>query len=299
MTSELPKFDFSEPNTNSRIFGRPAEVSSRDAGWSGIYYERRMGGVFETEAHVIQNHYIMVKLNPLSRAIRVAEGRTVNETQHRGSMAYIPHDCAHKVVYPENMGELLIVTLAPTMVARIAEQLNASNGFEGKPKFANTPDPLVLAIGLDLDRELRDGNPHGPMVADIAAQMLAVHMIITYGGSQYCRSKASPSLPAKKLKWLLEHIEARLSERIGLADLALQVGLSEYHFCRAFHAATGLAPHQFILNKRIEVAQRLLKNRSLMIQDIALSIGFSDASQLSRHFRRITGVTPTEYRRGL
>ncbi|HZC35847.1 MAG TPA: helix-turn-helix transcriptional regulator, partial [Chthoniobacterales bacterium] len=72
---------------------------------------------------------------------------------------------------------------------------------------------------------------------------------------------------------------------------------SPYHFARQFKAATGLPPHQFLITRRVERAQQLLRGRrSLSLTEVAIGVGFSDQSQLSFHFKRIVGVTPGQFR---
>jgi len=65
-----------------------------------------------------------------------------------------------------------------------------------------------------------------------------------------------------------------------------------------FREATGLAPHQYVIRERIRRAQAHLE-AGLPIQEAAAALGFSDQSHLHRHFKRIVGVTPREYARGL
>jgi AraC family transcriptional regulator len=73
--------------------------------------------------------------------------------------------------------------------------------------------------------------------------------------------------------------------------------LSQFHFIRAFKHSVGLSPYQYVLSARISVAKELLSKRDLSIADVALAVGFSDASQLNRVFRKMIGVTPTAFRR--
>ena len=70
-------------------------------------------------------------------------------------------------------------------------------------------------------------------------------------------------------------------------------GLSVHHFARAFKQTIGVPPHSYILQKRIEHAQHMLRNTELPLSEIALSAGFSDQSHLARHFRRMTGMSPS------
>lgn len=294
----LPEFDFSDPATNARIFGMPPDISSRSAGWTGIYFERRHDGQFSTEQHVMQKHYLIVKLNAQSDATRIADGRVVKEAQRRGSMAYVPHGCPHQVSYPKNMGELFFIALDHDLVVAVAEHMDPPVRFDGHPVFANTIDSFVTAVGLELDQELRECSPHGPLLADAAASMLAAHLI------RLCRQRASDrerppwqGLSEARLRAVLEYVDGNLDQPIRLVDMAAQAGLSQYHFCRTFRAATGLPPHRFVLARRIEVAQEGLRNGSLSIQEVAFSVGFADAGQFAKRFRKATGRSPSEFRR--
>jgi AraC family transcriptional regulator len=81
-----------------------------------------------------------------------------------------------------------------------------------------------------------------------------------------------------------------------LEDLAV-ARLSPYHFARQFKAATGLPPHQYFILRRVERAKQLLQgDGDLALAEVAASAGFSDQSQFTRHFKRLVGVTPGQFR---
>jgi len=92
-----------------------------------------------------------------------------------------------------------------------------------------------------------------------------------------------------------DFIEAHLGEDFGLAELAANVGMSRYHFCRLFKQSTNLSPHQFVIRRRVERAQQLLKDHRLTMAEIATNLGFSDQSHFARVFRRLVGTTPKRY----
>jgi AraC family transcriptional regulator len=75
--------------------------------------------------------------------------------------------------------------------------------------------------------------------------------------------------------------------------------MSTHYFVELFRASTGQTPHQFVLAQRMERARRLLGNRALSVLDIAVLVGFSDASHFTKVFRRIIGATPSGYRADL
>ena len=100
-------------------------------------------------------------------------------------------------------------------------------------------------------------------------------------------------------KRVAAYIEEHIAENIPLATMAELVRLSPYHFCRSFKGSFGIPPHRYHAHRRIERAKQLLADRELPITMIALDIGFSDTSTFTAAFRRLTGQTPTSYRRNL
>jgi AraC-like DNA-binding protein len=95
---------------------------------------------------------------------------------------------------------------------------------------------------------------------------------------------------------ICEYIASNLDQKIRLETLAEMAGLSVHHFSRAFKQSIGMPPHSYILQRRIERAQHMLRNTQRPLSEIALSAGFSDQSHLARHFRRMTGLSPSAMR---
>jgi AraC family transcriptional regulator len=100
-------------------------------------------------------------------------------------------------------------------------------------------------------------------------------------------------------KRVAAYIEEHVADDIPLAALAELVQLSPYHFCRSFKSSFGIPPHRYHANRRIERAKQLLANRELSVTTIALDVGFGDTSRFSAAFHRLTGQTPSRYRRNL
>ncbi|WP_245286063.1 helix-turn-helix domain-containing protein [Bradyrhizobium sp. WSM1253] len=104
-------------------------------------------------------------------------------------------------------------------------------------------------------------------------------------------------LSARQLKLIKAFVDAHISRGIGISELASLVGVSQFHFIRAFRSSVGRSPYQYVLSERISVAKEMLLKGDLSIADVALAVGFSDGSQLNRVFRKMIGVTPTAFRR--
>ncbi|WP_315807840.1 AraC family transcriptional regulator [Pseudomonas sp. C9-3] len=92
-----------------------------------------------------------------------------------------------------------------------------------------------------------------------------------------------------------ELLGSRLMEPPSLEELAAAVGLSPFHFARVFRKATGLPPHAWLKQRRLEQARALLKQGCMPV-NVAMQLGFADQSHLSRQFKQAYGVGPGEYR---
>jgi transcriptional regulator GlxA family with amidase domain len=96
---------------------------------------------------------------------------------------------------------------------------------------------------------------------------------------------------------VIAHVEANLSRRIHVKELARLLGLSAGHFCRAFKCSFGASPRDYVLRRRIEVAQALMLTTSEPLSSIAVSCGMCDQQHFTHSFRRIVGETPSTWRR--
>jgi AraC family transcriptional regulator len=111
------------------------------------------------------------------------------------------------------------------------------------------------------------------------------------------RRKTLPQPGPDALAELLTTIEKNLDGDLSLAVLARRAGMSTSCFSRWFRAQTGVTPHAFVVEARIERAKALLRSSDLPLLDVALAVGFSSQSCLNVTFRRHAGMTPADYRR--
>lgn len=93
-----------------------------------------------------------------------------------------------------------------------------------------------------------------------------------------------------------EYVDLHYAKALTIDRLAARAGLSPFHFIRAFRAAYGETPHQYLRGKRIERAKDLLVTTSIPVTEVCNQIGFSSLGSFSSLFRRLTGETPAEYR---
>jgi AraC family transcriptional regulator len=108
---------------------------------------------------------------------------------------------------------------------------------------------------------------------------------------------ARGGLPAWQTRRVFAHVEANLCRRIPIRELARLLDLSASHFCRAFKCTFGISPRDYVLRRRIEVAQGLMLTTSEPLSSIAVRCGMCDQAHFTRSFRRIVGETPYMWRR--
>lgn len=103
-----------------------------------------------------------------------------------------------------------------------------------------------------------------------------------------------PSLSDEETIQLKNRLSAKLEEELSLTELAQLRGDNPYTLLRRFKEATGVTPHAFRLNRRIDRAKELLQ-AGVEIAEVALQCGFYDQSHLHRHFKALTAMTPRQY----
>jgi AraC-like DNA-binding protein len=91
-------------------------------------------------------------------------------------------------------------------------------------------------------------------------------------------------------------VDDHLTAKITLQDLAKVSGLSRMHFAAQFRTATGMRPHQYLLKRRIERAEELLKRPDVPLVEVALMVGFQTQAHFTTVFKRFAGDTPHQWR---
>lgn len=148
-----------------------------------------------------------------------------------------------------------------------------------------------------LARDLRSGCPSGNLYGEHVAAALVAHLFVRYG-DRSCQDKRLGASRVR-LNRVIEYINDQLHHPASLATLAEVAGIGIDQFLRSFKQHTGQTPHQYVLRRRIEHAETLLRDRRYSLSDVAAQVGFSDYSHFSKMFRRVVGVTPRAYRSGV
>jgi AraC family transcriptional regulator len=166
-----------------------------------------------------------------------------------------------------------------------------------------TPELAIVAVHLmEAACRARDGDPEATR-AHLAHAIALLRGIPSLGPtgsallSHFERPVVRGGLSTWQTRRVSAHVNATLSGRIRIHEIARLLDFSASHFCRAFKCTFGASPRQYVLRRRIELAQSLMLTTDEPLGSIALRCGMCDQQHFTRSFRRIVGQTPSMWRR--
>jgi AraC family transcriptional regulator len=246
------------------------------------------------------------------------------EREHLAHVLYLPQPVSVRVDY-RSEGKQFATQAQPGHVWIIPRGMRHSSRFEGQH------GGVVLSIGMQQFEHNVNAITHGDRVelipgfnlkdeqltylllglltvaqghsyADTLISDMMVNAVCIRLATCYSASKLNPvpqrgGLPLARLKKILEYIDANLDKNISLRALADAANMNLHYFATLFRKSMGMSPHQFVLNRRVERAKGLLGDRNRSILDVSLQVGFDRPNNFARAFRRVAGISPTDFRR--
>ncbi|WP_394826681.1 AraC family ligand binding domain-containing protein [Pendulispora albinea] len=180
--------------------------------------------------------------------------------------------------------------------ARVFAEAAEAAGVKGLPHFRQTVlrDP-ALAFAM---RAMHVASERGESQLERESRFagLLTTLVERHAEGTLVLPRPRPDAPAGILR-AIDRVEADFAEPLTLGDLAQCAGMSDFHFARLFARTTGMSPHRYVVQRRVTQACRLLRGSRgpMALADVAATVGFADQAHLTRHFKRITGVTPARF----
>lgn len=159
-------------------------------------------------------------------------------------------------------------------------------------------DPIIARLGRSVRPALAAPFESNELFASHLMLSLGIYVCATYGGLRTQRSKPG-CLSAWQERVAKELIDAHIDGNLSLESVAAVCDISTSHFAHAFKKSTGVAPHQWLLTRRVEMAKHLLRTSRESLTDIGLACGFADQSHFTRVFSRATGLAPGAWKKQL
>lgn len=225
-------------------------------------------------------------------------GRTrLAGTGRPGAIAVVPaeHGGRWDIASP---APLSYVMLSDARLQDVAEQAGARGRVELVPRVGE-PDHVGAQLLQALGDHAANPDRAGTTLIEQTLDLLCRHLVrihSTRGGAAGSVARHGALLPWQ-VRRVAAYIDDHLDQDVTLDDMARQLALSRFHFCTAFRLATGQTPHQWLTAERIRRARELLRDPDRPVAEIGLAVGYHTHSAFAATFRKVTGMTPTEFRR--
>jgi AraC family transcriptional regulator len=272
-------------------------LSSKLRDWKGIVLEVFRGGDVDVLAEYRETVVSLILGGP-ARVFQ-SRGRHISErTVHPGDMIISPVG-EPKVIRHREVAHVLKLHLAPSLVENIFEdvRVNRSGGVELLDNFG-TRDIHLENIARRILAEFEGEGLASAIYVQTLANELAVHLLRYYSTASKSMRSSTNSLPRNKLRQAIEYISDNLRHDLTLESISETLAMSPYRFAHGFKLATGIAPHRYVIERRMERAQSLLRESDLSITQVAHEVGYATQSHFSVVFHRFKGQTPRSYRSG-
>lgn len=164
--------------------------------------------------------------------------------------------------------------------------------------------PGYVAADSLLERrlhQLRFALDHAPrldaLYLDMTLEACLGQLLRRHVDASFQIRRRRPSLTPAALRRVADFIDANIDQTLRLEELAQVAGVTRAHFARAFRNDTGFTPHRYVMLRRVDAALQMLRRGGMSIAEVASLSGFADNAHLSRIFRTMLGVGPSEARR--
>jgi AraC family transcriptional regulator len=191
--------------------------------------------------------------------------------------------------------KILFAAFEPAFVERVVSEAFETNNCTLLSRIA-IRDPVISGLATAWRQELKEHGASGRLYAESLATALIIHLYHAHAETKTQLRPISGGLGDRRLRLVIEHIEAHYTEDVRLGVLAAVAGLSTHYFSGAFRASTGSPPYRYLIERRLQAAKELLLTTDRSVFDIAFDVGFSSHSHFTFHFRKIVGMTPSQFR---
>jgi AraC family transcriptional regulator len=261
------------------------------AAWNGLNIEYHLQPPAECEMRQPQ-HTICIILSGCQLERRVDSGQLQRIHAGSGEVLIYPASSEHWIRWQQH-AEFLLLFLDPALLNQTADELAARSTIELIGSKKETHDPLLQQIGLALKAEIDEETAaFSSLYAESLASALSAHLLRRYTVWKPTTRDSTGNRTAPAVLQVIAYIHDNLDQQLTLAELSFIADMSPYHFARTFKHVTGVAPHQYVLNARLERAKSLLQRGNVSIAEVAHKVGFFDQSHFTRYFKRLVGITP-------
>lgn len=277
----------------ARVLGTAPFRMALDASGAGIAHWKHepLHDVVEPMSH----HVIMAYNGQMQRMERRTGRAVAIGTFRPGVVIIIPEGSSSRWDIPKPV-DVVQLYLPHTTLKRVADEANQAAPIDLLERTAY-PDLITTRLLLSAADVLEGNEALDTLFRQQMTDLLAMRLLAAHTGSPTMIQPATGGLSPKVLLRAIERLRSDSDADVSLSALASEAGLSRFHFCRAFKDSTGLSPHAWLRQHRLEQAMSMLRDTDDSIVSIAVALGYSSQTAFAAAFRKLTGETPSDWRR--
>ncbi|OCK60631.1 AraC family transcriptional regulator [Bradyrhizobium sp. LMTR 3] len=241
-------------------------------------------------------HHVIMAYNGSVQRMERRSGRSVAIGTFRpGVLIIIPEGSSSRWDIPKPV-DVVQLYLPDTTLKRVADEAGTPTSTNLLERTAH-PDPITSRLLLSASDVLEGNEALDALFRQQLTDLLATRLLAAHTGSATTIQPVMGGLSPKVLCRAIERLRSDADADVSLAALASDAGLSRFHFCRAFKESTGLSPHAWLRQYQLEQAMNMLRDTDDSIVSIAAALGYSSQTAFAAAFRKLTGETPSDWRR--
>jgi AraC family transcriptional regulator len=252
-------------------------------------------GALHDVVEPMTDHVIMTYIGTFERLERRSGRSFASGMARAGAVTIIPAGSSARWDIAGNV-DVVQLYLKQKTLERIATEAGHSTPNDVLERTGH-PDETVSRLLL-MAIDAADGSASlDTLFRQQLTELVATRLLGSHTGNPMAPRSVSGGLPPAILRRAIERLQSDSAEDVSLAALASEAGLSRFHFCRAFKESTGLSPHTWLRQHRLQQAQAMLRDPAIPIVSIAAELGYGSQTAFTAAFRKLTGETPTDWRR--
>lgn len=242
------------------------------------------------------NHHVIMAYNGVMQRMERRSGKSVSIGTFRpGVVIIIPEGSSSRWDIPKPV-DVVQLYLPNATLKRVAGEAGIAGATDLLERTAH-PDPITSRLLLSAADALEGNGVLDTLFRHQVTDLLTTRVLAAHTGSPATFQPTMGGLSPKVLLRAIERLRSDSDADVSLDALASDADLSRFHFCRAFKESTGLSPHAWLRQHRLEQAMNMLRESDDPVVSIAAALGYSSQTAFAAAFRKLTGETPSEWRR--
>jgi len=241
-------------------------------------------------------HHVIMAYNGSVQRMERRSGRSIAIGTFRPEVVIIiPEGSSSRWDIPKPV-DVVQLYLPHATLERVADEADTAAPIALLERTAH-PDSVTSRLLLSAADVLEGNETLDALFRQQLTDLLATRVLAAHTGSPTTIQPVRGGLSPKTLLRAIERLRSDSDADVSLAALASDAGLSRFHFCRAFKDSTGLSPHAWLRQYRLEQAMNMLRDTDASVVSVAAALGYASQTAFAAAFRKLTGETPSDWRR--